>query len=646
MKNYYKKKLINNFVKNKKLIKTIIKDKNPNLIFIERKKQLLKRNGFDFSVTELANGNINTIKNKDNDNIIISLNNVIKPLIKNKNIFNLKKIYSNDKEKIKKKKVIDQFEYIKKIIKEQKIIHKKISKSPNDIMTSNYRISKSKISKEKKINTNNNYNRLENCKNDSSIEETCDEYPYSHKKSHRAVEELQLFNRLKKIKQKKKSKEKEQEQKRKLYMRFKNLCKLNSCKLNSERFHNKKVKTFVFKNNLIKKRKEINKYYIGNEIDKNNSTLIEQNDYYYYLYQSHQIISNSNINISNKILEKPPNLFMPKNNLIIKKQNDYNTTTMNTFILKIKTIFAKKFFDNLYQNYNGIKYYYNFYLAINYFIAIIKQYPFNKLYYYNINENEVSNSRSKIYGKKIICFSEILTLFFKFKVFEKLFNYSKKIERKIIEKKLRNMLIAIKNNCLKIFFKYFLERSSKIKININNSANNKKINLINIENELEEEKNSSFDKSIKNLNELKEKAKTQSIESNFKLRNDDKIDNIRYNIRYQENNIIIKSDNNENDFSAERDNQLNIKWEYNCDNDSIVQNIEDKNNIKNEMKKSRLNEENGEFKANNSKNINQKKEKELEENINKRRKNENNNLVIKNNNLDNSIKENEKLSKI
>ena len=93
-------------------------------------------------------------------------------------------------------------------------------------------------------------------------------------------------------------------------------------------------------------------------------------------------------------------------------------------------------------------------------------------------------------------------------------------------------------------------------------------------------------------------------------------------------------------------NQLNIKWEYNCDNDSIVQNIEDKNNIKNEMKKSRLNEENGEFKANNSKNINQKKEKELEENINKRRKNENNNLVIKNNNLDNSIKENEKLSKI
>ena len=657
LKKFYKKNLMKNIIKNKKFIKKIIKDKNPNLIFIERKKQLLKRNGIDLSLTEHTNRNINTIINKENNNININLNNEIKKLMKNKNIFNLKKIYSNNKEIDKKKnKTIDQFEYIKKIIKEQKRFQKDNKKINDDIKNaifiSNYNLKKSKMKNEKTPIVSKKYDKLKKFKNDSSYEETFDEYPYSHKKSHRAIEELKLFNKLKRIKKKRKSKEQKQKKKRKLYIRFKNLWKLNSYKINSERLLNNKDKTLVKKNNLIKKRKEINKYYIGNEI--NNSTLIEQNDYYYALYQSHQIISNSNIDITNKIIDYSPNLLISQNNINNGIHNAYNEKVINKFILIIKTIFAKKIFYNFFQNFSRIKYYYKFYLAINYLIAITKQYAFNKLYLYNINEKEICKSRNKIN-----CFSEILTLIFKYKIFEKIVNYSKQKKKMMVGKILENLFNTIKNNCIKRFFKNLIERSSDTKIiNITNNIN---INIINIDNDLEEEKNSGFLQKVQNCNQLKDITKIQKNENGFKLRNDDKSENIKYNLRYQENDKIAKNGDNENDISAERDNQQNIKIEYHCD-DLFGKNIEDKNKIKDELNEPKIILDNDEYEDNfqdiksfseysdildNSNIINSKNKKEQDGIVNTIGKDKNIDFDIKNNDLNsnNNIKEYEKLSK-
>ena len=92
-------------------------------------------------------------------------------------------------------------------------------------------------------------NEIEKYKNETSNEETCDEYPYSHKKNHRNVEELRVFNKLKKIKQKNKSKENELKKKRKLYIRFQNLYKLNIENINTERLSHKKAKSLKIKRN-------------------------------------------------------------------------------------------------------------------------------------------------------------------------------------------------------------------------------------------------------------------------------------------------------------------------------------------------------------------------------------------------------------
>ena len=237
---------------------------------------------------------------------------------KNKNILKNKisKIKSNgDIGEIKNKKydMVNQFEYIKKIFEEYQNLNKSKLKLNNYIkinkLSSNINKNKPKNnSMNIKIIKNNyalgqkNNNKLNSDKINNENTETNDEYPYSHKISHRDKEELKEFNKLKKIKQKKILKKNEEEKKRKLYIRFQNLCKLNLENINSERLHTNTAKTAKMKN-IIKKRKEKNKYYVGNEISKNNSTFIEQNDYYFSLYQGQQVITNSNIDISKKIIK-------------------------------------------------------------------------------------------------------------------------------------------------------------------------------------------------------------------------------------------------------------------------------------------------------------------------------------------------------
>ena len=231
LKNYYKMNLLKNLIKNKKFTIKIIKNKNPNLIFIERKKLILQRNGVDISNIDNTNGaqTESIYKEKEeekNNNDKKNENNY-----KYKNIFQLKN--NNNKEINKSKKQnYDQFEYIKKILNEHKKFTGSKPKINNFIKKDkiiSYTNSKSQLHDKiniisKKYNMKNN--EIEKYKNETSNEETCDEYPYSHKKNHRNIEELRVFNKLKKIKQKNKSRENELEKKRKLYIRFQNLYKL------------------------------------------------------------------------------------------------------------------------------------------------------------------------------------------------------------------------------------------------------------------------------------------------------------------------------------------------------------------------------------------------------------------------------------
>ena len=590
IKNKYKLNLIKHLIKNKTFINEVIKNnKNPKLIFIERKKQVLKRNGIDISHLDIEKGideNEMCIKEKNNNE-----KNKIKNILKDK----ISKIKSNgDIGEIKNKKyaMVNQFEYIKKIFEEYQNLNKSKLKLNNFIkinkLSSNININKTKNnSMNIKIIKNNyalrqNKNKLNSYKinNENTNEETNDEYPYSHKISHRDKEELKEFNKLKKIKQKNILKKNEEEKKRKLYIRFQNLFKLNLENINSERLHTNTAKTAKMKN-IIKKRREKNKYYVGNEISKNNSTFIEQNDYYFSLYQSQQVITNSNIDISKKIIKynhQNDIKYLYNNN---KKIIIYNNEIINKFINKLKIIFIKKGFTKLYMNYNKIKYYYHFYLSINYFIAIIKQYPFNQIYLYYLNQKEISTTGKQINEQKIIYFQEVLSLIFKIKIFEKIFNYSQQIEIKLVKEKLEKMIC--------IFIKFYLKNTFEIlKDTIINKNNNYEKEIINdnINNKFEEEKNSinEDNNDMKNQNIKLMNLKNENIKEHEKK---NRINQIELKIRLNANNKInlrysdIKNEEikNNEDISAERDNEQHISWEYNCSSNEIsIKELNQKNN--------------------------------------------------------------------
>ena len=601
-KKFYLKNVIKNLLNNKNINNITLKEKKANLIFIERKKQLLKRNGVDILKIDVPNGEEKKNEYKEINN---NKNSEIKTIFNKNNNYKEKiNYFQNEEENKKRNQFVDQFEYIKKIINEQKKIHKSKLKLNNFIKINKFILSNNlnefNINRDNKNNINKkdnilnkeiriNNNKREKAKIEDSNGETYDEYPYSHKKSHRDIEELKKYNKQKRLKQKNKSKEKEKEKKRKILKRFHNLYKLNLEKINSERLFNNKTKTKKGDNDIIKKRKVINTYYIGNEFNKSTSTLIEPNDYYFSLYESKRVITNSNIDISNKILELPTTILNLKNNINNKKTIFYNHKTISKLILIIKSIFTKKPLAKLHNNYNRIKYYYNYYLAINFFIAIIKHYPFKKIYLYKLNEKEACISGNKILEQKCIFFVKILSLFFKIKIFEKIFNYTTNLEREFIKEKISKMFIIILKSYLKHFFKILKEK----KLNNDRNIFNKKSNIK--DNDLEEEeKNSSLftNKEMKktllkeeniikikkeNINSDEENKIMKKNERNFELKkdDDDKIGRIKYNFRYDDNN------DNKNDISAERDNEQDIHWEFNCSNDKIKKQRENKNVIKN-----------------------------------------------------------------
>ena len=610
MKKYYKLNMIKKLAKNMKVMNNLKKDKNSDLLLIERKKQILQRIGIDINKIDLSNiaKTEDILKKKENQKAEEEKkeeekNNNGKNYIDNyKNIINEKNKYlkdHNEKVKIKKKPIIDQFEFINKILKAHKNLSPENKSKPNHSKTkmNNFLINvNNDETKEPQSNNENN--------NINITEETLDEFPYFHRKNHRAQDELKMFIKLKKIKEKNISKENELETRRKLYIRFQNLYKLNLENINSDRFSNH-IKNNKIKNlkNPIKKKKEINKYYIGNEVSKNNSTFIEPNDYYIALYESKQVITNSNIDITSKFLDNLSSQYNIKK--ITNKQKNYNYSPklVYKFVKIIRLIFAKKVLNVLYHRYNGIKHFYRNYLALNYLIAIIKQYPFNKIYSYYKNGYEIQATGNKIDVEKIIDFVQILSLFYKIKVFEKLFNYCQQVEIKVVKEQLEGVIKIMVKPHLKYVFDIF-----KYNNNINKDDN---INDIDIKNNLKEiYNNKDNDNYLKDneenaLNEDIIININKNIENNNKIiKNEEYVEEIKNNniedIKEYNTNLIndnIKNrDESLKDISAERDHNQDISWEYNCSNDNIeLKKGENENQIPNIQKDNEDDEYSGDF---------------------------------------------------
>ena len=274
-----------------------------------------------------ADENINNKKSRTNNKLyksqidfnhnIISLQNFEGQSMTTKN----KKIY---------KPRIDAFGFIKQIKKEQQKLCSENTKSKPKLEIDNYhsldgsfrhRKNKKNLFREeeqkddeifdnKKVLRNNFFkvkqsNEELSKKVSEETQSTNDNYPYSHKRSYRKPEELKNFLKSKRKQERKEKKSKEIENNKKLFIRFKNLYNLSMKDLFDDQYQKidptpkgkmVKSKSNYNYNNSPRKKKEINEYYIGTEHSlKNNSTLVDQNEYFLHILESQQLLVNSKL---------------------------------------------------------------------------------------------------------------------------------------------------------------------------------------------------------------------------------------------------------------------------------------------------------------------------------------------------------------
>ena len=315
--------------------------KNLELIKNNKKREYLEENGITTSTEELTiNGENDKIINENNEqknkkriydtSSHAKINNYLyqEDMIKNNNI--------PISPKIKNKPEIEQFEYIikineekKKLISEmRKIYHQ--NKPNNEIKKNNFISSKVYPS----FRTKNKL--LYEEENKTSNDTTEHSYSLKDRKNHRTTQEIHQYLKEKKLKYKQLEETKQLEKNKKLFVRFKNLYNLNmkdnnnynkeaiNDNLNINFKGNKKIKIeerkdefieteednindvldknkVLYENsqnpNNIRRKKEINDYYIGNDstIRNNNSTLVDVNEYYLNILESQQLLVNSKL---------------------------------------------------------------------------------------------------------------------------------------------------------------------------------------------------------------------------------------------------------------------------------------------------------------------------------------------------------------
>ena len=314
----------------------------PKEILSERKKECLLDNGIELE-NDLNNieeeGNMSEeikeeeiSKNHADVNINTKKNRASNKLYKSQIEFNHNYIslqnFGIQSMTTKNKKIykphVDQFGYIKKIKKEQQKLNDCIKSKPK-LEIDNYPLgdlsrfkkNKNRFKEEekrqerednmdiKKVRINNFFQDNTSKKMSEETQSTNDNYPYSHRRSYRKPEELKSFLRLKRMQEREDKKSKEIENNKKLFIRFKNLYNLSMKDLFEDQYQkidptprNKmiKSKSNYNINNSSKKKKEINEYYIGTENSmKNNSTLVDQNEYFLHILESQQLLVNSKL---------------------------------------------------------------------------------------------------------------------------------------------------------------------------------------------------------------------------------------------------------------------------------------------------------------------------------------------------------------
>jgi len=291
----------------------------------------------------------------------------------------------------KLKPSVNQFEYINRINNEKRKLNfnselsphrvaglpKRQTKSVNMELNDSFRRKTSRENNDKDNKNaklkNKSYNHEINTK---SIEDCEDEFPFAHRKNQRSTEEIKKFVKQKRIKSKKEEDYKVFEKNKKLFLLFKNLYNLNMkdfskpnptvtndhffmksphlqnstttsvrgkavmpSSKNSINYNNNNNKndnnansntngsSNSNSNTNLRKKKEINQYYIGNDstIKNNNSTLIDPNEYYLNVLESQQLFVNSGLN---KI----------ENDLDSSEENDNNSNELNVSKEQIQKI--------------------------------------------------------------------------------------------------------------------------------------------------------------------------------------------------------------------------------------------------------------------------------------------------------------------
>ena len=542
--------LINNLINEKHYEPKFPKNQVQKFFFMGKKLEYLKANNIDISKSE---SNLE----KDNDENIGKQNDNNK--MKNKNIVKAKIDFDkNSLTNSKQKPIIDQFEYIKKI----NIIHHKSTKNPRakNIFKYYNLIKTENEATPKNLNINTNKNNIINSNDDVNSD---DGLFFSHHKK-KNKEELKIFTKKRNRKENKQKEEDETEKSKKIYKKFKNLYKLNLENINFMNQQNIR-RTLNIKsqtNEQFRKRRVKNSYYIGKDGNKNDSTFIEPKDYYLTLYQSRQLITNSNLTIDININN---NQYINEEEKKKKKQYKYNN--MKNFINKLKSYVKRKAFTDLYYIYFKNRYNNHYYLSFKFFIAIIKQYAFKKLCLYCIFKKKNSNE-----NKKIKYLVEFLSLIFKMKVLEKIFNYGQQKEIRIFKQNLETIIKVIKKALLNKVFKKIKKFNKRIdkKVKIikeeNNKENNDEINdeLNENENIINNNFNIIYAEGLKNIIEeinnseqdYKILKKTEDKLKYDEIKRETKVNQIKHDTNINYINIIInnniKNVLNENDFSEEK----------------------------------------------------------------------------------------------
>ena len=253
---------------------------------------------------------------------------------------------------------VDQFGYIKKIKKEQQKLNDCIKSKPKleidnyqslgDL--SRFKKNKNRFKEEekrqerednidlKKVRINNFFQENSTKKMSEETQSTNDNYPYSHRRSYRKPEELKSFLRLKRMQEREDKKSKEIENNKKLFIRFKNLYNLSMKDLFEDQYQKIdptprskmiKSKSNYNINNSSKKKKELNEYYIGTENSiRNNSTLVDQNEYFLHILESQQLLVNSKLKKIDNISDTESNAENEEETYL--ENNEINNEINNT----------------------------------------------------------------------------------------------------------------------------------------------------------------------------------------------------------------------------------------------------------------------------------------------------------------------------